>query len=223
MRGTGRLLQLVLPGSCPACGAHAIAGLCVECTHAAGELMLPDLGARRLADGVVAVGAFAYDGVVAAAVRGVKRPGRHAPAVGLGVLLWQVVGGSLPVTSWLRTWVPDRPASRRSRAAQIPRLLAGPCAQRLLAAPQDRADQTSLDARGRRANVVGSLVAVAPAPPDVVCVDDVRTTGATLIEAAGVLRGAGARRVLCVTFAVAGEEARASVGATGGGVATPGR
>jgi predicted amidophosphoribosyltransferase len=39
------------------------------------------------------------------------------------------------------------------------------------------------------------------APPDVVLVDDVHTTGATLETCSAALLGAGARRVVAITWA----------------------
>lgn len=170
--------------------------------------MLDDLGVCRLERWLVAFAAFAYAGVVAEAVRTVKRPGRHAAAGGLGRLLWQVLDASLPLGQLPRTWVPSAPAARRARGIDVPRLLAGPDAVAMLRCPRDRPDQTSVDARTRRTNTVGAFVAVGTVPDTVVVVDDVRTTGSTLLAAASALRDAGARRVVGVTFAAAGEDAR---------------
>lgn len=57
--------------------------------------------------------------------------------------------------------------------------------------------QTGLDARTRRRNLRDAFALVAPGglPDHVVLLDDVMTTGATLREAARVLRRAGVRRV----------------------------
>lgn len=197
------VVDLLLPPRCASCHAPRATGLCARCTDEAGDLVAEDLAPVRLAAGVVAVAAFRYDGPVAAAVRTVKRPGRHAAAPGLGRLLWQVVGGHLDIAGSARTWVPATPAARRRRGVEVPRLLAGPAAVSMLAAVGDRPDQTTLDAAGRRRNVRDAFRAVRPVPDTVVCVDDVRTTGATLQAAAAALQAAGARRVLGVTFAVA--------------------
>ena len=63
--------------------------------------------------------------------------------------------------------------------------------------------QTGLDARARRRNVDGCFAVArgARVPETVWLVDDVVTTGATLGEAARVLRAAGARRVAAVCLA----------------------
>jgi predicted amidophosphoribosyltransferase len=62
--------------------------------------------------------------------------------------------------------------------------------------------QTTLSRADRHRNVRGAFgVARTNAPPAVVLVDDVFTTGATVDAAAAALRAAGAARIVVVTFA----------------------
>jgi ComF family protein len=68
---------------------------------------------------------------------------------------------------------------------------------RTRAAPRQR----GLSNRDRRRNVRGAFAVRAPPPARLVLVDDVYTTGATVAEAARVLRRAGAKRIDVVTFA----------------------
>jgi predicted amidophosphoribosyltransferase len=63
------------------------------------------------------------------------------------------------------------------------------------------ARQTDLPRAERARNVRGAFVALARPPGQVVVVDDVYTTGATVSAAATALRAAGASRVDVVTFA----------------------
>jgi predicted amidophosphoribosyltransferase len=72
---------------------------------------------------------------------------------------------------------------------------------RLLARLRDTPSQTGLSRRARRRNVRGAFRALGPAPARVWLVDDVVTTGATLWEAARVLRRAGAREVVALCAA----------------------
>lgn len=202
------LWDLLLPARCPACPRAAAPLLCTACAAALDRLVLPDLAATTLAPGVVAVGAFAYEGVVRDLVRGMKVAGWHAAARGLGERM-QALLGLPPPAVVPRTWVPSTPARRRQRLAELPRLLAGPGGVGLLATRSARPDQTSLDAAARRLAPQGAYAALGPAPRAVVLVDDVRTTGATATAAALALRAAGAQRVLVATLAVAGDEARA--------------
>lgn len=197
------VLSLVVPPRCAACRDPSPHALCAQCTDAAGAVVLEDLLPVRLGPATVAFAAFSYDGVIAAAVRMVKRPGRFAAAGGLGELLWQVVEAQLPVGDLPRTWVPSSPAALRARGVEIPRLLAGPAAVPMLRCPRNRPDQTALDADARRSNPVGAFEATVRPPETVVLVDDVRTTGSTLLAAARALRAAGARRVVGVTLAAA--------------------
>lgn len=198
------LLDLLLPPACAACGETAAHGLCPACGSQLPELALADHGAAELAPDVRAVGAYAYAGAIAAGVKGVKTPGRHGPAVALGRLMRYELDLPEPRDGrWTVTWVPSTRRRRAERGAEIPRLLAGRGARRLLRRVRDGPDQTTLDRAGRLAAPVGAFQAVGSVPSVVVLVDDVRTTGATATAAAGALLEAGARRVLVATLAVA--------------------
>ena len=74
-------------------------------------------------------------------------------------------------------------------------------AAELLKRARDTPSQTTLAPEARAANVAGAFVATGPVQGTFVVVDDVCTTGATLVAAATALRSAGAERVDAVTFA----------------------
>lgn len=208
-RGVPSLLDLLIPLRCAACARPAPGGLCEQCRAAAAQLQLPASAIEMLAPGVAAVGVYAYDGVVRDAVRGMKAAGRHAAAAPLGALLQARAGIA---GAWTTTWVPSTRARLRARGFDVPRTLAGPGAVALLRRTIERPDQTSLTAAQRRNFPPDAFTAVATPPPDVLLIDDVRTTGATAAAAAGALQAAGAQRVLVVTLAVGGDQARASGG-----------
>jgi ComF family protein len=106
------------------------------------------------------------------------------------------------------TWVPS---TRRSEAARgftpaeelarpLARALAIP-ALKLLAKTRETKDQASLKGHERRENQRGAFAQNARVPARVLLVDDIMTTGATADACASVLKAAGARRVVVVTFA----------------------
>jgi predicted amidophosphoribosyltransferase len=198
------LLDLLLPYRCPACGSATASALCDACTRAAAALELADRGSTRLGRDVWAVGLYAYDGVVRDAVRAMKAGGRHAAARRLGALLRARLGLPAAGSHMPITWVPATARRRRRRGADVPELLAGPDAVRLLRRSAERPDQTALGPRQRRHSPEGSFVATRRVPAAVVLVDDVRTTGATALAAARALQAGGADRVLVATLAVAG-------------------
>jgi len=70
----------------------------------------------------------------------------------------------------------------------------------LLVRTRSSTRQRGLDDAARRRNVAGAFRADA-APPRILLIDDVYTTGATANAAASALRKAGARRIEVVTFA----------------------
>ena len=86
-------------------------------------------------------------------------------------------------------------------AAALGELVGKPVRTDLLARRRDTRTQTALTPEARQANVAGAFEARGTAGLACVLVDDVFTTGATLAEAAGALRRAGAARVDAVTFA----------------------
>lgn len=107
--------------------------------------------------------------------------------------------------------VPLHPARIRARgfspaavlALHASRALRVPLLPRLLERIRDTPSQTGLDRPARRRNVAGcfALAVGARVPPSLWLVDDVVTTGATLGEAARVLRGAGALAVAAACLA----------------------
>lgn len=80
----------------------------------------------------------------------------------------------------------------------------------LLQKTKDNVAQSSLSSREeRQKNVVGAYVAVNEDKikgKRILLIDDILTTGATLREAARVLREAGAEKVICATLAAADED-----------------
>lgn len=197
------LLDFLMPPRCAACGRPG-EGLCAPCLREAALLRLPLGGPVALDAAVFALAAYRYDGVIARAVRAVKAPGAHAPAVHLGGLLWAELAATLgPAAAWPRTWVPSTRARLRERGADIPRLLAGPGASALLWRVRQTSDQTELTASQRRTSRRGDFRSGQHVPSHVALVDDVRTTGGTALAAADALQRAGARRVLVITLAAA--------------------
>jgi len=173
----------------------------------------------------------AYDGAVRTMLLGHKEGGRLALARPLGAALARAVragaadgavGAGAPSASGAAVVAlvpaPSRRAAVRSRGHEATLRLALSAARelrrggvdarvlRVLRATRRVADQAGLSAAARAANLRGAMRVPGQLAPlvrvgQVVVVDDVITSGATLAEAARALRAAGADVILAATIA----------------------
>jgi predicted amidophosphoribosyltransferase len=208
----GALADLVLPRCCAGCGLPG-AVLCGACSAmlAAPQVASP----RRFPWGFPpTVAAGSYAGPVRPAVVAFKERGRVELAAPLGTALALAVAAVVagvpgPRPRVLLVPLPSSPAALRSRGRDHVRELAAHAVPELRAAGLPAAvefllcrtgrlrDSAGLSVAERRANLSGTF-ALVPGVSTVrngavlVLVDDVVTTGATLTEAAAVLRTGGA-------------------------------
>jgi ComF family protein len=213
------LLNALLPAACAGCGAYG-AIWCRRCDRRLrppsrfdDRFVAPD-PAVVVGDGLeAAVAAFSYGGPLRHALAALKY--RHAARVAeplarraaadLGRLLVLVPGAPLVP-------IPVHPSRLRERgynqALLLAEALAGQAGLRvadILERRRPTAQMHRLDRGDRLRNLHGAF-GVWPGrdpPPDVILVDDILTTSATLEACARALRAAGARRVL--GFAIARE------------------
>lgn len=187
-------------------------------------------------DGLVAPWVAAtYDGAVRALVVGHKDRGQWGHRRVLGDLLADAVRGAVagldPSVPVLLVPVPSRPGAGRSRGYEATAAVVRAAAARLraerpvvvarLLVSRGAADQMGLDARGRAANLEGSMHCPSAAlvrarrrrrEAYVVVCDDVLTTGSTAREAQRALEAVGLRPVAVAAVAAT----RKRVGPRGG-------
>ena len=217
------VLGLVLPSRCAGCGVPGPA-LCEACLAGLVRIAPPvcercgcpgawpvrrcvECAGRRLAF-ARARGAVVYDARARTLVSAWKERGRRDLA---GVFASVVDDVVMRPDADVVTFVPGDRERGRERghvpAAQLGRALARCWAlpvRELLARAAGSRRQAGLPRAERRTNVRGAFVPRCEAPPRVVLVDDVYTTGATASACSTVLRRAGARRVdvVCLARAV---------------------
>jgi len=187
----GELIDLMLPRSCVGCGRDG-AALCAGCgaidVH---QVPVGDLLVRA---------ATSYGGGVRSALIAYKERGRRDLAGPLGGLLAVALAYS-PAGAVLVP-VPSSAAARRARGGDHLVRLARVAARRsggrvvpALVLVRHVDDSAGLDATARKVNLAHAMAATRPADPRraAVLVDDITTTGATLVEAARALRARGWR------------------------------
>ena len=163
---------------------------------------------RTLDGGLRVHAAVEFSGVAARAIRAFKEEGRTGLARPLGEALAVAAAGAMAAASDVDDLVvvpvPSSRAAFRRRGHHVAELLArraGLPAARMLRVHAPTADQRLLGRTERAANVSGSMRARGAAGAAVIVVDDVVTTGATLVEAARSLRAGGARVLGAATVA----------------------
>jgi len=218
------LLDLVLPQQCAGCATPA-SRWCGQCATDLAETARRPLGRWQPSPaptGFPACAAAAvYAGPVQAALLAHKERGRLDLVRVLASLLASAVRCLEPDPSQLMVLVPvpSRRAVVRARGQDHARRLAECAAAALragglparavpaLAPARTLADQSGLDARSRAANLSGALRVTRPlsgfqiAGSQVVVVDDVVTSGATVTEAARALSAAGVHLLGAATVA----------------------
>jgi predicted amidophosphoribosyltransferase len=196
------LAAFAMSGCCAGCDVLGTL-LCDECERA----LVAAPVHRETPEGLPVVAALVYEGVAARCIRRLKEEGETLLARPLGAALSAALAHAVfdDARSPLIVPVPTGRAAFRRRGYRVPELLirrAGFPVAGVLANVRVTADQRGLgiDERGR--NVSGSMRARHARDADeVLVIDDVVTTGATLDEAARALTSAGFR--VCGAVALA--------------------
>jgi len=218
------LLDLLFPPRCVGCRQMG-AWLCASCLAQAARVDGPvceHCGRPFLARGPCPACAgqddalqrvrapFFFEGPIQRAVHELKYRGRRVLAGPLGELLADCLRGlGWPAAAIVA--VPLHPRRESARGYNQSALLAQEVAVRVgwplqdrgLARQRDTRPQVGLDGPARHDNVRGAFRWTAPSPPpaQVLLLDDVYTTGATLESCAQALRAAGAQEIRGLTLA----------------------
>lgn len=208
--------ELVLGAHCPGCGASGL-GVCAGCRTAIAVRPVAVAGLPPGLPAVVAGGR--YDGELRRLLLAAKERDALGAvpvlaerlAVALARLLLdrpELAAGGLLIVP-----VPTARAAAAERGLDLTSALARLAARRLRGTGLDvrasaglrqvrrPADQADLGREGRLANLAGAFTAGRLPPGELLLVDDIVTTGATLVEAVRALRAAGREPFAVATVA----------------------
>lgn len=204
------LLNLLFPPKCPFCGRVLDRpGICRAC-----ETALPRFSdheaVRVLRGGIRCASPLRYEGLARQGILGYKFRGNAAAAEPLGELLARCAAEQFGGEFDTVTWAPVSRRRLRKRGYDQAELLARSACRlwdtrplRLLRKRRDNPAQSGLSSAEKRWENVREVYVAAPeaAGRRILLVDDICTTGATLLACAAALEQAGAESVLCCTLA----------------------
>ena len=205
--GLAGLRDLLVPPRCAGCGAMG-SWYCVACRDASDPI-----ARRRGALVLTATGA--HEGPLREAIHRLKYANEPGLAAELGALVAQRIAADLAIGVRLDALVPVRLHPRRERErgydqawalAAVAASMAGVPVRAAIHRLRSGPAQATLGQLDRRANVHGAFAGIAGSLRglQVGLIDDVATTGATLLDAAAAARACGARGVRA--YVVAFEE-----------------
>ena len=207
-------LDLLFPPKCPFCGKLTeTSSICPDC-----QTSLPwaadSEAVRELPGGLRCAAPLWYEGLARQGLLRFKFQGRSASAKVLGELIAQCAAEHFGGEFNTVTWVPVSRKRLRQRGYDQAELLArsacrlwGVQPEPLLVKHTDNPAQSSLEGIEARAeNVRGVYCAQNAAGKQVLLIDDICTTGATLSACAQALREAGAESVVCAAAAQTPQE-----------------
>lgn len=198
------LLALLFPDRCVGCQTLG-ALLCANCCAALQPY--PPQPVAGLDDALVA---FVFDGPLRQAIHQLKYHKQRRMAAPLAELMLPRLRKSL-FTADAVLPVPLHSSRQRERGFNQSELLARPIAARAklpmltsgLTRVRATEQQARLDTRARHSNMRDAFAwqSDSPPPPRVLLVDDVLTTGSTVVACANALRAAGTRTVAVLALA----------------------
>ena len=211
--GSKVILDLLFPPRCPFCrgGVERHGDICPDC-QAALPWRVEGRSERSIDLLEGCASALSYEGLVRSSIHRFKFGRKMGYAKVLGQLTAQCAADHFPQNFHLISWPPLSPKGLRRRGYDQARLLARAVAQErgmeetpLFQKRNATGQQSRIhDYAARRANVLGAYSLLDPQAvrgKDILLVDDVVTSGATLSECARVLLTAGAHGVWAVTLA----------------------
>lgn len=206
----GGFLDLLFPPRCPFCEQILDRpGICLGCDRALPRFS-DDEAVRVLRGGLRCASALRYEGLARQGILGFKFRGNAAAAEPFGELLARSAAEQFGGEFDTVTWAPVSRRRLRRRGYDQAELLARSACRlwgvkpiRLLSKRRDNPAQSGLDSAQRRRENVRDLYRASPeaAGRRILLVDDICTTGETLLACAAALDETGAESVLCCTLA----------------------